>query len=160
MNESSTIDYQLRRGSVKDRGLLVKFMQVTYQELFPQQSDLSHLKTTVNQYLSAKTPLWWVVVKGQEHQSLKPVACLWMGNAIDQVTGDRYGHIFLIYVNPDHRRRGLATALIQQAKKWVLSRGNHRLGLQVFDINQPALGLYHHLGFQTQSRLMFKEYFD
>ena len=144
--------YQLQKGSVKDRKLLVNLMQLTYQELFPQQSDFSHLSNTVEQYLSAKTPIWWVTVLEEK------VAGLWMGNAIDQVSGDRYGHIFLIYVTPEHRRRGLATALIKIAEDWVIFRGDHRLGLQVFDSNQPALTLYDSLGFKSQSRLMFKAF--
>ena len=150
--------YQLQRGYVKDRKLLVKFMQLTYQELFPHKSDFPHLATTVDQYLSSKTPLWWVVVPGEDQSLLQVVAGLWMGNGIDQVSGDRYGHIFLVYVNPEHRRRGLATALIKIAEDWVISRGDNKLGLQVFSINQPAVNLYDSLGFRTQSRLMFKEF--
>ncbi len=57
-------------------------MQKTYQELAPKQ-DFSHLALTVEQYLSRETPLWWV------NDSNSPVACLWAGNAIDQITGDR-----------------------------------------------------------------------
>ncbi|MEA5509045.1 GNAT family N-acetyltransferase [Crocosphaera sp. UHCC 0190] len=148
--------YQLQRGSTLDHAKLLKFMQLTYQELFPEQSDFSHLKKTVSQYFSAKTPLWWIILEEDKLPSVSPVACLWMGTGIDQVTGDRYGHIFLIYVMPQHRRRGLATQLINQAKTWVISQGNHQLGLQVFDINQPALNLYDNLGFKTQSRFMFK----
>ncbi|ACK67395.1 GCN5-related N-acetyltransferase [Rippkaea orientalis PCC 8801] len=142
--------YQLQKGAIKDRKLLVKFMELTYQELFPQRSDFTHLSNTVDQYLSPTTPLWWVTVSGEI------IAGLWMGNAIDQVSGDRYGHIFLIYVTPEHRRQGIATALIQVAEDWVITRGDRRLGLQVFESNQPALNLYDNLGFKTQSRLMFK----
>lgn len=142
--------YQLQKGVIKDRKLLVKFMELTYQELFPQRTDFSHLSKTVDQYLSPTTPLWWVTVSGEI------IGGLWMGNAIDQVSGDRYGHIFLIYVTPEHRRQGIATALIQVAEDWVITRGDRRLGLQVFESNQPALNLYDNLGFKTQSRLMFK----
>ncbi|HAC62096.1 MAG TPA: GNAT family N-acetyltransferase [Cyanothece sp. UBA12306] len=127
-------------------------MELTYHELFPQQSYFNHLTTTVDQYLSAKTPLWWIIFSGDK------VAGLWMGNGIDQVSGDRYGHIFLVYVTPEYRRRGLATTLIKVAQDWVISRGENKLGLQVFNINQPAVNLYDNLGFQTQSRLMFKEF--
>lgn len=133
-------------------------MQLTYQELFPHIRDFSHLKKTVEQYFSKQTPLWWITYEGENDQKRSFVACLWMGTAIDQVSGDRYGHIFLIYVVPEHRRQGLATELINQAKTWVISQGNHKLGLQVFDINQPALNLYGNLGFTTQSRLMFQSW--
>ncbi len=104
--------YKVRAGSSLDRALLVKFMQKTYQELAPKQ-DFSHLALTVEQYLSRETPLWWV------NDSNSPVACLWAGNAIDQITGDRIAHIFLLYVAPEHRRRGIATALIGLVETWA-----------------------------------------
>ncbi|MBC1300204.1 GNAT family N-acetyltransferase, partial [Nostoc sp. UCD122] len=49
----------IRRGSLLERSLLLKFMQRTYQDLFPNE-DFSHLEQTVNQYFSSDTPLWWV----------------------------------------------------------------------------------------------------
>ncbi|MCV3212884.1 hypothetical protein OGM63_04965, partial [Plectonema radiosum NIES-515] len=51
--------YNIRRGSTLDRALLVKFMQRTYQDMFPGE-DFSHLARTVEQYFSSETPLWWV----------------------------------------------------------------------------------------------------
>lgn len=145
----------------------MKFLQLSYQELFPEQKDFSHLATTVKQYFSRETPLWWVepvraVVS--EDSSIAPpshpVACLWMGNAIDQVKGDRYAHIFLLYVMPEHRRRGIGKGLMRQAEDWARARGDRQIGLQVFQDNQPALNLYHQLGYQTQSLLMAKPLAD
>jgi ribosomal protein S18 acetylase RimI-like enzyme len=85
-----------------------------------------------------------------------PVACLWLGNAIDQVTGDRHAHIFLLYVLPEYRRRGIGKALVDSAENWARARGDRQMGLQVFQTNQPALNLYRQLGYQTQSLWMLK----
>jgi ribosomal protein S18 acetylase RimI-like enzyme len=169
--------YSIRRGSTLDKALLVKFIQRTYQELFPEQ-DFSHLSRTVEQYFSTDTPLWWVYEeareqetgsKGAEEQRSKgeftrspvpspqsPIACLWAGNAIDQVTGSRHAHIFILYVVPAHRRRGIGTALMQYIENWAKQRGDHQIGLQVFASNTPALNLYQQLGYQTQSLWMIK----
>ncbi|MBD2387772.1 GNAT family N-acetyltransferase [Cylindrospermum sp. FACHB-282] len=160
--------YQIRRGSTVDRALLVKFIQQTYQDMFPDQ-DFAHLARTVEQYFSTDTPLWWVDGEDQEDQevgrlsggenlspSSSPVACLWVGNAIDQVQGDRHAHIFLLYVVPEHRRRGIGTALMHYVEKWATQRGDRQIGLQVFQSNKPALNLYHQLGYQTQSLWMLK----
>ncbi|GBF80623.1 GNAT family N-acetyltransferase [Aphanothece sacrum] len=148
--------YSLEMGSSKDKYRLIKYMKLTYQELFPNQLDFSHLNITVERYFTQETPIWWIKFQGKTKQLSTSVACLWMGNAVDQVTGDYYGHIFLIYVTPEHRRLGLATALIHHAQIWAKSRGDRQLGLQVFNINQPALNLYHNLGFVTKSYLMLK----
>jgi ribosomal protein S18 acetylase RimI-like enzyme len=80
-----------------------------------------------------------------------------VGNAIDQVSGDRHAHIFLLYVVPEHRRRGIGKALMQYVEKWAIARGDRQIGLQVFQSNQPALNLYNQLGYQTQSLWMLKE---
>ncbi|BAZ86689.1 GNAT family N-acetyltransferase [Dolichospermum compactum] len=171
--------YSVRQGSTLDKALLVKFMQRTYQEQFPDQ-NFSHLAHTVEQYFCRNTPLWWVDAEVREqgagggeqgaggnnfpitnHQS--PVACLWVGNAIDQVSGDRHPHIFLLYVIPEYRRRGLGKALMNYIENWAKQNRNasgeqtyHQIGLQVFLSNTPALNLYHQLGYQEQSLWMIK----
>jgi ribosomal protein S18 acetylase RimI-like enzyme len=79
-----------------------------------------------------------------------------MGNAIDQVGGNRYAHVFLLYVVPEYRRRGIGSALMRHAENWARTRGDRQIGLQVFQYNQPAITLYRQLGYQTQSLLMVK----
>ncbi len=155
-------DYTVRSGSTLDRALLVKFMQRTYQDMFPRQ-DFSHLSQTVEQYLSSDTPLWWVEHSVEKKQieikdifPSRPIGCLWMGNAINQITGLRHAHIFLLYVVPEHRRKGIGTALMQYAENWAKNRGDIQIALQVFQSNTPALNLYNQLGYQAQSLWMVK----
>ncbi len=141
--------YSLRVGSGLDRALLLKFMQRTYQELYPDHNFV-HLAQTIEQFLSTETPLLWV------EQARQPVACLWMGNATDQIYGDRHTHVFLLYVNPVHRRQGIGAALMKQAEDLARERGDRQIGLQVFQQNQPALNLYEGLGYTVQSLWMTK----
>lgn len=156
--------YTLRTGSGLDRALLVKFMQKTYQELYPG-CNFAHLAQTVEQYLSRETPLWWVEqiegVEGKLENSRveliqNPIACLWLGTAVDQIQGDRHAYIFLLYVSPEHRRRGIGSALMCQAENWARERGDRQIGLQVFYHNQPALSLYENLGYKPQSLWLAK----
>jgi GNAT superfamily N-acetyltransferase len=156
LSEQLLPGYYIRRGSQLERSLLVKFMQRTYQELFPQE-DFSHLARTVEQYFSPDTPLWWVEYF-REGESSPPeiIACVWVGNAIDQIQGSRHAHIFILYVVPEHRRRGVGTALMKYVENWAIHRGDRQIGLQVFSSNSAALNLYNHLGYQTQSLWMVK----
>jgi ribosomal protein S18 acetylase RimI-like enzyme len=147
--------YQLRIGSGLDRALLVQFMQRTYQELYPD-CNITHLAQTVEQYWGSDTPLWWVEALQDNTPRHTPIACLWLGNAIDQAQGDRHAYIFLLYVSPTHRRQGIASALMRRAEAWARARGDRQIGLQVFQQNQPALQLYQQLGFQPQSIWMTK----
>lgn len=151
--------YCLRVGSGLDRAKLVQFLHRTYQELYPSQ-EYGHLANTVEQYFSKQTPLWWVEAEGTTANLAPTVAltvgCLWVGTAIDQASGDRHAHIFLIYVAPAHRRQGIGSALLKRAEDWARKRGDRGIGLQVFVSNQPALNLYHKLGYQTHSFWMVK----
>ncbi|GAB4537842.1 MAG: GNAT family N-acetyltransferase [Pleurocapsa sp.] len=136
------------------RPLLVHCMQSTYQELYPQQKNFAHLKETVQRYFSPQTPVWLVETTDAPHPSI--AACLWMGTAIDQITGGKYAHIFLIFVTPQHRRRGIGKAMMKVAEDWAKDRGDRQIGLQVFPSNQAALNLYQNLGYLNQSFTMTK----
>lgn len=154
--------YALHQGSSLDRSRLVQVMQRTYTELHPGR-NFEHLALTVDAYLSKDTPLWWVQLGSWEadcpldRQRPPSVACLWLGTATDQVSGDRHTHIFLLYVTPDHRRRGIGRYLMHQAETWASHRGDRQISLQVFSHNQPALQLYQTLGYYPQSIALIKD---
>lgn len=120
-------EYQLRVGTGLDRALLVKFLQRTYAERFPE-GTVSHLAETVERYFSSETPVWWVEraepSTGLPSSRVMPLGCLWLGNAIDQATGERHAHIFLLYVVPEHRRKGIGSALVRYAEEWAKNRGD------------------------------------
>lgn len=142
-------------------------MQRTYEELYPDR-DFSHLAKTIDGYFSSQTPLWWVEFTPKQpiaiesgmpsanNHSPNRVACLWLGNSVDQVSGEHHAHVFLLYVMPKHRRRGIGSALMHHAETWARKRGDRQIGLQVFTQNQPALDLYRHRGYQPLSLWMLK----
>lgn len=167
MSVSLPAGYAIRQGSTLQRALLLKFLQITYSEIAPG-GDQSHLAETVDQYFSNETPLWWMHQVVSEELTGLPslsasqskttaIGCLWLGTAIAQSTGDRHTHVFLLYVAPAHRRRGLGSALMQHAEAWAKQRGDRQISLQVFTANQPALNLYRSLGYETESLWMVKE---
>lgn len=147
--------YRLRQGSPLDRALLVKYMQRAYAELSAHHG-WDHLTTTVDQYLAPDTPLWWVEADDPSEHDVAPVACLWLGNAVDQRSGNRHAYLLLLYVTPQHRRRGIATALLQTAHRWAQARGDGEISLQVFCDNTAAIRLYEQLGYRPTTLLMTK----
>jgi ribosomal protein S18 acetylase RimI-like enzyme len=144
--------YQVVTGSSTDLATLLKFLQITYQELYPAQQNYQHLQLTVDRYFSVQTPCWFVTTAS----SVK-IACLWLGIAIDQITGIRHPNIFLVYVHPDYRRHGIGRALMGYAETWAKAQGYTQIGLQVFTTNQPAIDLYQKLGYQSRSISMMRD---
>ena len=146
--------YKLRVGSTRDRATVVKFMERTYSELDPHQPT-GHIAATVDRYLSRDTPLWWV----DAESTAAPVGSIWLGQATDQRSGVLHPYVLMLYVAPNHRRRGLATALLTVAHQWAQQQGHRQISLQVFSDNQVAQALYTSLGYQPEAVLMKKELF-
>ena len=57
-----------------------------------------------------------------------------------------------LMVAADHRRRGIGSALMQEAMKWARASSVTKLELEVFPHNEPAIALYRKLGFREEGR--------
>lgn len=55
--------------------------------------------------------------------------------------------IMNVAVHPDYRRQGIAEMLINNLVEDLKTRGSHALMLEVRASNDPAIALYHKLGF-------------
>jgi len=141
--------YRIAQGSPRDRAMVVAFMARCFHDQAASPYP-PHLVATVDTYLSDQTPLWWVA----HPEALQPVAGLWLGTATDQRQGNRHSYVLLLYVEPDHRRQGLATALLQTARRWAKAQGHSHMTLQVFADNAPARALYAALGYTTDALLL------
>jgi ribosomal protein S18 acetylase RimI-like enzyme len=63
------------------------------------------------------------------------------------LVGDRWS-IETVATHPDHRRQGLASALLKRAIESIRGRGGRLCTLKVRSDNEEAYGLYRSLGFQ------------
>jgi len=85
---------------------------------------------------------------------MQAIACIWLGQATDQRTGLLHPYILLLYVHPNHRRQGIATALLETAHQWAKAQGYSQVSLQVFSSNHAAQALYQKLGYEPEAILM------
>ena len=58
-------------------------------------------------------------------------------------------HISVVYVIPESRQKGFATALVQGALRWASGQGCREVDLNVLTDNARARGLYEKLGFEV-----------
>lgn len=73
------------------------------------------------------------------------------GAACLQLAGD-VADLHRIVVAENHRRRGLASAMLAAGLAWARRRGAARVLLEVDDTNEPAIALYRGHGFHPISR--------
>lgn len=58
-----------------------------------------------------------------------------------------------LMVASNHRRRGIGSALMEEAFEWARASGITKVELEVFPHNEPAIALYRKLGFEEEGRL-------
>lgn len=58
-----------------------------------------------------------------------------------------------MFVAPEHRARGVGSALVEACVEWAKTAGAHRLSLTVFPHNHPARALYAKFGFVTEGTM-------
>lgn len=68
-----------------------------------------------------------------------------------------YYHVEEFGVDAAHRRRGVATALVDYMKKDARERGFKRIDLDMWSFNEGALAFYEAVGFSTYRRYMEME---
>ena len=66
----------------------------------------------------------------------------------------RYFHIEEFGVEENHRRKGVATAIIDFVKEDARERGFKRIELDMWEFNEGALAFYESVGFKTFRRYM------
>ncbi|MEM1254471.1 MAG: GNAT family N-acetyltransferase [Cyanobacteria bacterium P01_H01_bin.21] len=151
------LGYRLVQGSSVDRSRLISTLGSAYEELGAPQ--LGHLARTVELYLEGPSMLWWLEKTGTSRvgfTAIQPesVGCLWLGQSINQLTGVLQAYIYLVYVAPQYRRRGMGRKLMQHAKDWAKTQGYDQISLQVFVNNTAALKLYETLGYRQSATLL------
>jgi ribosomal protein S18 acetylase RimI-like enzyme len=59
-------------------------------------------------------------------------------------------HVWMynIHVSPKHRRKGVASMLLNHADAWTRQKGRDEIGLQVIDFNEPARKMYEKHGYE------------
>jgi ribosomal-protein-alanine N-acetyltransferase len=67
--------------------------------------------------------------------------------------GHPVGHIVTLDIDPDERRRGLGTLLMQTAEEQLKQEGTDVLSLEVAENNPAARQFYRSLGFEVRGRI-------
>ena len=139
--------------------------------IFPRESDASgppHA-SFVPKVADEPTPGWWELVLGSDAGTEAARAVLTGGKvgygvaedgevttaAVRGALVDGWLHVGRLAVRSEHRRRGLASALMAALGAWGVEQGADRAVLQVAEGNTGALALYAGLGYAPHHRYRY-----
>ena len=117
-------------------------------------------------FLPEPSPAWWELTAGTAEPSPAQRHVLTTGEigygvaegtagAVRAAVAGELLHVSRLAVRPEHRRRGLAKALMAASGAWAAERGATGCVLQVAVDNAPALALYEALGFREHHRYRY-----
>jgi ribosomal protein S18 acetylase RimI-like enzyme len=67
-----------------------------------------------------------------------------------------FAYLEELVVSPAHRRKGIATVLVDEVEDWASAQRVDAVELTVWEFNEDALRFYESLGYATSYRRMFK----
>lgn len=93
---------------------------------------------------------------GADHQVLfaadeedTPMGLIWLAKREPfYVFEERLAWIYNLHVIPEHRHKGVARHLHDEAEKWARTEELRSIGLHVIDFNEPARHLYESWGYE------------
>lgn len=72
----------------------------------------------------------------------------------DALPPDRMGYVEALYVAPDHRGRGVGTALLEAAETWARTCGCEIMGSDAEVGNQAGIEIHQALGYRESERIV------
>ena len=77
--------------------------------------------------------------------------------ASDYFQYDEYAYLGFMYVDPDHRGKGVNRIIIEALERWAKDQGISEICLEVYVENKGAIRAYEKVGFQSLTSWMRKK---
>ena len=138
-----SLDFDISQATVKEVPLIVPLYDA-YRQFYKQASDLDLAARFLTERLSKEES---VVLLAVEKGSGNAAGFVQLFPSFTSMAADRIWILNDLFVDPDFRRKGLARALMNEAKDFAKSTGAVRLGLMTAHTNTQAQALYESLGY-------------
>lgn len=120
-----------------------------WREIFPDAPTWNRAESDIQRKLAVQRELFLVAVKDQEL----------VGTAMAGYDGHR-GWVYYVAVSPNHRRRGIGSALMAEVEGRLAGMGCPKLNLQVRATNHEVVAFYRQLGYKIEERLSMAKRLD
>jgi GNAT superfamily N-acetyltransferase len=119
--------------------------ELAYQRSRPNSADPAIVRMILD-----GSPCAFVAVTGERPDDHHEVVAIARGHRSDDWLG-----FTSIWTDPDHRQRGLATAMMARLGHWAARQGARYSYVQVATVNEPAVAAYTKLGFLPHHRYLY-----
>jgi GNAT superfamily N-acetyltransferase len=126
---------------------ITQTLEPGWEEVFQRSRPNSADPRIVRMILDGSPPRAFAAVAGDAADDHAELVAIARG----QLSGDWLG-LASIWTRPDHRRRGLATAMMATLGHWAARQGARFAYVQVATVNESAMGAYTTLGFAHHHR--------
>lgn len=117
-------------------------VKAVWEVAFPDDPPWNRAENAIPEKIAFQPELFFVALDDDQ------VA----GAVIAGYDGHR-GWVYSVAVLPEHRRKGVAAALIKEAEVRLRELGCRKVNLQVRSSNAGVIGLYRHLGYDIEDRI-------
>ena len=117
-----------------------------YQQSRPNSAD----PAIVRMILEGSSPCAFAGVAGERQGDHSELVAIARGHRSEDWLG-----LASIWTSPNHRNRGLATALMAALGHWAARQGARYTYVQVATMNEPAVAAYNRLGFVLHHRYLY-----
>ena len=121
---------------------ITETLMPTWEEAYHRSRPNSADPAIVRMILEGNPPRAFAAVTGEERDDHSELIAMARGHRNEEWLG-----LASIWTRSDHRRRGLATAMMAALGHWAARQGARYAYLQVATINQPGIAAYRSLGF-------------
>jgi ribosomal protein S18 acetylase RimI-like enzyme len=113
-----------------------------WREVLPDGAPHNDPATAIRKKLAVERDLFLVAAVGDAV----------MGTVMGGYDGHR-GWVYSVAVRPEHRRRGIGTALLRRLEALLTERGCLKVNLQVRASNAGVIAFYEQLGYSVEERV-------
>lgn len=113
-----------------------------WREVFPDAPAWNDPASDIGRKQNIQPELFFVALKDQRL----------VGSAMAGFDGHR-GWIYYVAVDPNYRRQGIGSSLMNYAEEALINIGCPKLNLQVRTSNHEVVAFYRHLGYEIEERI-------
>jgi N-acetylglutamate synthase len=125
-------------------------LQPDWEDAYQQSRPNSADPAIVRLILEGRPPRAFAAVAGQRPDDHAELVAIARGHRSTDWLG-----LSSIWTRPDHRQRGLATAMMAKLGHWAARQGARYAYVQVATVNEPAIAAYTRLGFVPHHRYLY-----